>query len=291
MSLVAEPRRADRIAGRMDVQAIDVALSAFERATGLTVTIHAPSGPLVPSRRILHQLPTCLAVKIHLQAACTAFDADTCTQGRPFDAVTVKVCHAGIVEWVVPVAVGGVSWRLFAGQRRAGPDLRPHVAAAARSGPWSGAVARLAPVDQATAAWIAELLAQCAARLAALASAPAPEANSRAARIRRYLRVHHPQPMALADLARELGVSPARAGHAVREACGISFHQLLTRQRLASAEDMLRGTDLPVEEIARLSGFADPSRFYRVFSRAHGLTPAAWRRSRQQAGGLLDHMT
>ncbi|MBN8525622.1 MAG: helix-turn-helix domain-containing protein [Planctomycetes bacterium] len=265
----------------MDPQAIECALSAFERATGLTITVHAPSASLTLPRRVLHQLPICLLVKTHHQTACTAFDASACTRGRPPDAVTIKVCHAGLVEWVVSVSIGGASWRLFAGQRRAAPDLRPHAISPPMAGPWSSGVMRLEPVDQATADWIAELLAQCAARIAALDSVQHHQPSNRSAKIRRYIRIHHPQGVSLAGLARELGISPARAGHAVREACGMSFQELLTRQRLDSAHDMLQGTDLPIEQIARLSGFADPSRFYRVFSRVHGMPPAAWRRSRQ----------
>jgi AraC-like DNA-binding protein len=53
----------------------------------------------------------------------------------------------------------------------------------------------------------------------------------------------------------------------------------IAERRLAEARRLLAQTDEPVEAVGRRSGFRDASYFSRRFRRAHGVTPAAWRRA------------
>ena len=46
---------------------------------------------------------------------------------------------------------------------------------------------------------------------------------------------------------------------------------------VAEARRRLRSTDEIVEVIAERVGYADATHFIRLFRRAHGVTPAAWR--------------
>jgi AraC-like DNA-binding protein len=260
----------------------ETAIAAFERATGLTVVLYAPedhrAGQLAPAR-FMHLQPVCVAAKGLRLARCSGFDGERSDQAGGDGRVVVKLCHAGLVEWTTRVV--GTRWRLFAGQRRAGDGLAPDLAQRVEPASWRAELERLAPVGAEEAAWIAELLAQLAARLTDLlpASSAQPAPGGRAELVRRLVHSYHVRPFSLAELARHLGVSPARAGHAVHEATGTSFLRLLTEERLATAARLLRETALPVEEVARSAGFADVSRFHRCFRQRHGLTPAAYRRT------------
>lgn len=89
--------------------------------------------------------------------------------------------------------------------------------------------------------------------------------------------------LTLAELAAELGLSPSRAGHVVKELLGMTFPDALRRQRLQEGANLLSTTDLPVAEVARLVGFDDPNYFSRMFTRTYELTPRAYRR-RFQSG-------
>ncbi|HAT11882.1 MAG TPA: hypothetical protein DCS97_15125 [Planctomycetes bacterium] len=51
----------------------------------------------------------------------------------------------------------------------------------------------------------------------------------------------------------------------------------LRREQQVRAESLLRGTDLPLAQIANLVGFSDATVFVRAFRRAHGVTPGVWR--------------
>jgi AraC-like DNA-binding protein len=277
----------------MPISPAELAILAFERATALHVSLHAPETPLaglLNPARFMHRHPICLAAKGLRMQRCVGIDGERTTLASADGQVRIKLCHAGVVEWTATLPVGPAGrWQLFAGQRRAGADLRPDLAQRVEPGAWRGELALLPVVDRSEAAWLAELLAQLRGRLSDLLIGPLARvlppaaAGSRAVLIHRLISEYHMRPFRLAELARYLGLSPLRAGHAVHEACGAGFVDLLTAERLATAARMLRETTLPVAEIARASGFADISRFHRCFRERFGNTPAAFRQ-RDQVG-------
>lgn len=83
-------------------------------------------------------------------------------------------------------------------------------------------------------------------------------------------------------VARQAGVSP-RTLHRSFAAQGTTFAGTLRRLRLEQAVCLLsqpRLAHIAVSELGRRCGFADASHFVREFQRAHGTTPARWRRAR-----------
>ena len=111
--------------------------------------------------------------------------------------------------------------------------------------------------------------------------------NRRAA-IEMFIQRRHPYPVRLADLAKHLHLSESRAGHAVQEACGVSFVGKLSAARLDTAAQLLRHTNLAVLEVATRSGFGDLSNFHLSFRRCFGLPPHQYRKRAQapQAGRI-----
>lgn len=83
--------------------------------------------------------------------------------------------------------------------------------------------------------------------------------------------------LTLDDLAGAAGLSRFHFGRAFREATGQTPIAFLQERRLDRARDLLRGTRLPVGEVARRAGFGSASRFGEVFRRETGTTPARWR--------------
>jgi AraC family transcriptional regulator len=63
-----------------------------------------------------------------------------------------------------------------------------------------------------------------------------------------------------------------------RATTGYSPHQFVLLRRVERARLLLTTTDLPLVEVAHLSGFADQSHLARHTRRLFGLTPASLRR-------------
>jgi len=110
-----------------------------------------------------------------------------------------------------------------------------------------------------------------------------PAADTRADVIQHFLDHRHGDDIGLADLARELGVSPSRASHVITDVTGTNFATALARTRLESAKLLLTHTGLSVSQVALRAGFGDLSHFHAVFRRAQHTTPAAWRRAHAEA--------
>jgi transcriptional regulator GlxA family with amidase domain len=72
-----------------------------------------------------------------------------------------------------------------------------------------------------------------------------------------------------------------------KAAIGTTPHAWLLRQRLARAEDMLERTDLSIDEVARLVGYASGSVMREQFLKRHGVPPREYRRIFGRHGGSL----
>jgi AraC family transcriptional regulator len=86
--------------------------------------------------------------------------------------------------------------------------------------------------------------------------------------------------VSLSELADICGLSRSYFIRAFKNTTGSPPHRWLILQRLQRAKLLLGQTNMEVSQIALSCGFADQSHLTRVFSKAIGTSPAAWRRSR-----------
>lgn len=83
--------------------------------------------------------------------------------------------------------------------------------------------------------------------------------------------------LSLGGLARELAMSRSSLSRRFKEAAGTSFRSYLLRVRLERAKTLLARKRPSVTEVAHAVGFGDLPRFDKLFKRATGLTPSAFR--------------
>lgn len=283
------------------------ALEMYEQSTRLSVTLHVRDvriWPMLPPTRSWHDSPACRAAKQFDDPGCMAFDQEAVAlelQRRPGG--FVKICHAGLVEWVAAVNMSDPKTRerkpaiiLFAGQARAGDDLhklRPLCATTTitqmlNTKGKSSFHAGLPVASATTADLQLELLCQLAARLEQWLGAtlgnvtskdPLPaHAGDRKHRIDTFMRQQHVNAVTIDDLAHFLALSPSRAAHVVQSIYSRSFGHLLTEARIRTAASMLRHTNLSVLEVALRSGFGDVSNFHRRFKSQLSLSPLQYRK-------------
>lgn len=81
----------------------------------------------------------------------------------------------------------------------------------------------------------------------------------------------------LEEVAARLGIKPRQLRTKLADA-GTNFNQLVAEYRCRLAKRLLAGTDESIDEIVYLTGFSEPSTFYRAFKRWVGMTPIEYRR-------------
>lgn len=273
----------------------EYAILAFEKASGLSVSLHPLDRdiwPFLPTTRFLHTSVACLLAKSHDAEACMKFDQAAVRHRLARDPRgLIKICHAGLLEWVVPVGPASTPQLvLFAGQALPGGDLEslgPLRAARHTSRLSAKDHALLGPLTAAEARYLLELLEQLGCRLARFLEeiegasdniALPLDQGDRQRTIERFIQHHHTRPITIHHLAERFGLSVSRTTRIVRQACGQSFVQILTDTRIRTAASLLIHTHLSVLEVAEHSGFGDLSNFFRHFRKQTGQTPLAYRR-------------
>jgi AraC family transcriptional regulator len=79
------------------------------------------------------------------------------------------------------------------------------------------------------------------------------------------------------EIARAVGIEPARLARAFRASTGKSLHRYLNERRVEEAKILLTKSELSITEVARRVGFDSEERFRINFRRRTGLTPAVYR--------------
>jgi AraC-like DNA-binding protein/quercetin dioxygenase-like cupin family protein len=96
------------------------------------------------------------------------------------------------------------------------------------------------------------------------------------------------RPLSLSDVANALGLSAGYLTTRIRQRTGKTVQAWITERRMIEARRRLQGTDEPVARVGEQVGYGDPTHFIRLFRRAHGQTPSAWRRQSRLSGAFGD---
>ncbi len=94
-----------------------------------------------------------------------------------------------------------------------------------------------------------------------------------------YMTANLHKDLRLEQIARELNLSPFHFARVFRNTTGQTPYQYLLDQRMDRAKYFLKHHNLPVQEIAAMTGFSSSANFVRAFRQKVGVTPGAWRQS------------
>lgn len=97
-------------------------------------------------------------------------------------------------------------------------------------------------------------------------------------RLRQHIDARLGEPISLDELAQLVRLSTSYFSAAFKVSFGTSPHNYIVAQRVERAKRRMVDSDAPLSEIALDCGLADQSHLSRIFRRATGTTPSAWRR-------------
>ena len=97
-------------------------------------------------------------------------------------------------------------------------------------------------------------------------------------RIVKYVRSSY-STATLTECAEMLGLSATYLSRWIAGHFGVSFKELLMRERFSVAADLLRTADMPIGDIILHVGYENSSYFHKEFKKRFGMTPNNYRRS------------
>ena len=212
---------------------------------------------------------------------CKSSDLSSITQCLTERRTLIYHCHAGLIEAVAPLVLGGVAVGcLMIGQATDLTDAQELEELLRRGAEANGIalsfpqapVVKTAPQLQAAA----HLMDACAGyvirKQAVQIRHPA-----FAARLQSFLQEHLSEDIPISSLTRQMGMSKSRLYQICEAEFGMGAAAYLRFLRIQRAKELLVGTSKPIVEIAHAVGFADYNYFCRVFRRETGSTPKKYR--------------
>ncbi|MGI8916033.1 MAG: AraC family transcriptional regulator [Chloroflexota bacterium] len=109
-------------------------------------------------------------------------------------------------------------------------------------------------------------------------------AVARLAPVLRLIETRYAERLTLAELAGAVHLDPAYFSTVFKGLAGLPPIRYLTRYRLDRVRELLLTTDLTIAEIAARTGFRDPFYLSHAFHHAEGVSPSAYRRTKDFAG-------
>lgn len=112
------------------------------------------------------------------------------------------------------------------------------------------------------------------------------EAGSSRGLVQRFeelIEAHLTEQWSVAEYAKALNISPTHLSRLARQATGRPASRLIEDRMIREARRNLVYTALPVSRIAYMLGYDDPAYFSRVFTRATGQSPRAFRQRADRA--------
>ncbi len=100
--------------------------------------------------------------------------------------------------------------------------------------------------------------------------------NERMAAIDNYIRQHY-QSITLPECARHFYLSPSYLSTMIKKQTGQTFSGLLQQIRMENAAELLKQTDMKVEQVCDKIGYQDTTQFIRTFRKYYGITPGKFR--------------
>lgn len=96
--------------------------------------------------------------------------------------------------------------------------------------------------------------------------------------IKDYIDLHYHQKITLDNLAQQFFINKFYLTRLFKEQFGISVNHYLLQVRTTRAKQLLRFSDLSIEQVGQECGMNDANYFSRMFKKVEGITPGEYRR-------------
>ncbi len=94
-----------------------------------------------------------------------------------------------------------------------------------------------------------------------------------------YINIHYAENLYLDKIAEEFNTTPKYFSNYFKKAFGINFIEYLNKIRISHAKELLKNSEITVNEIGERVGYLNPSTFTSTFKKYSGITPSEYRKS------------
>lgn len=226
------------------------------------------------------------------RSRCIQQDKLMCSRCREEGRKQIYVCHAGLVEIIIPILVEGeLAAYAFLGQFRSSDMLPDRLLEEWRRSSLDEDELTAAFLDRPvyTGERLEKMVRLFSHNLELLLSSRALNVfhPSITEGVLSYIDRHISEKIDIADVAASLARSESAVSHAVKKELGISFKELLITRRISAFEQHIASQPgIQIKEAALKVGYDDALYFSRLYRQKRGCTPTSFAKS-MAAGGKM----
>ena len=101
-------------------------------------------------------------------------------------------------------------------------------------------------------------------------------------RVFEYIDKHLSENISLSEVARISHYNSSYFSRRFRESTGMTFTDYVHSERIKASCEMIKATDLSIEEISKNVGYSDKTLFYREFTQRTGMSPGEYRSKKSE---------
>lgn len=94
-----------------------------------------------------------------------------------------------------------------------------------------------------------------------------------------FIQLNYSQNITMEDLTHHVGYSASHLSKCFKEETGLTITEYIAQKRCEKAADLLKNSDLAIQEIGNYVGYPDNNYFARIFKKQFGQSPSAYRNS------------
>lgn len=269
---------------------IEQAFQALENAFGITITIHDlrgtishPDGKVLLEHRHLHRHPCCMYKRDEIPDWDKRCFHDCFTKSEQVAVIEgrahFKTCWKGMVEMITPLIHNQHHvLTLYSGPFKV--ESEQETSKCPSDPVYQEMVQALPLFDEEKLLKLNSLLVFVGHGILHYLSQDLEEEDTtRGTSIKHFIHSNAHRQITVKDLAKHLHLSPSRASHAVREYTGMTFSDLLLKERMLRAKALLLQSEQSLVEISEKLGFKTVFYFSRVFKKFYGNPPGKFRKN------------
>ena len=96
-----------------------------------------------------------------------------------------------------------------------------------------------------------------------------------------YINIHYSENLYLDKMAEIFNTTPKYFSNYFKKAFGVNFLEHLNKIRISNAKELLKNSEIPVNEIGERVGYLNPSTFTSTFKKYSGITPSEYRKHKR----------
>jgi len=268
-----------------DVQKINTVLEDFFYATGINMDLVKSDMTAIGDRSRWENIQYCKYIQQTPdgKVACKKSDKFLLEKCKQTHKAQMHVCHAGLIDIVAPILYSDsiIGYIIF-GQMRSDIDfseIEKHIENLGLNTGMMQSLYKDIPVFEKQRIHSIENIANMLIKYLLLENMLQPDYDNAVQKAVQYIDENLGTDLSIATLCKQIHISKSTLYKRFHACFNTTLSEYITEKRIEKAVELLKTTDLSIEDISQKTGFSSASYFSKMFKKLQGISPLKYKRT------------